>query len=95
MEEASDHRSSPINVSGDSLTDILVEPFSITIAYVDPDLAGKSVGETNTPLFSWDWPGNDESRLPIVTLIFELTILSIVSAAISGVPDPSQIFCEL
>jgi hypothetical protein len=48
------------------------------------------VGETNTQLFSWYWPGDDESIFPIVTSIVDTTILSIVNAAISGLPDPSR-----
>jgi len=42
-----------------------VELSSFTIAYVDADIAGKRVGENNTQLFSWHWPGDDESILPI------------------------------
>jgi len=73
----------------------LVKPFSFTIAYVDPDIAGKRVGENNTQLFSWHWPGDDESILPIVTSIVDTTILSIVNAAITGLPDPSRKIREL
>jgi len=74
----------------DASTDFLVEPFSFTIAYVDPNIAGKRVGENNTQLFSWHWPGDDKSILPIVTSIVDTTILSIVNAAIAGLPDSSQ-----
>jgi len=56
---------------------------------VDPDIAGKRVGENNTQLFSSHWLGDDESMLPIVTSIVDTTILSMVSAAIAGLPDPS------
>jgi len=77
-------------VRRDSSNDFLVESFSFTIAYVDPDIAGKRVGENNTQLFSWHWPGDDESKLPIVASIVDTTILSIVDAAIAGLPDPSR-----
>jgi len=79
----------------DASNDFLVEPFSFTIAYVDPDIAGKRVGENNTQLFSWHWPGDDESILPIVTSIVDTTILSIVNAAIASLPDPSRKIREL
>jgi len=62
---------------------------------VDPDIAGKRVGENNTQLFSWHRPGEDESILPIVTSIVDTTILSIVNAAIAGLPDPSRKIPEL
>jgi len=74
----------------DASNNFLVEPFSFTIAYVDPDIAGKRVGEYNTQLFSWHWPGDDESILLIVTSIVDTTILSIVNAGIAGLPEPSQ-----
>jgi len=70
-------------------TDFLVEPFSFTIAYADADIAGKSVGENNTQRFSWHWPGDDETILPIVTSIVNPIILSIVNTAIASLPDPS------
>jgi len=79
----------------DASNNFLVEPFSFTIAYVDPDIAGKRVRENNTRLFSWHWPGDDESILLIVTSIVDLTILSIVNAAIAGLPDPSRKIREL
>jgi hypothetical protein len=53
------------------------------------------VGENNTQLFSWHWPGDDESIHPIVTSIVNTTILSIANAAISGLPDPSRTIREL
>ena len=90
MEETSVHRSPPIKVRCNALPGFLVEPFSVTIAYVDPNIAGKRVGENNTQLFTWHWPGDDESRLPIVTSIVDTTSLSIVNAAIAGLPDPSR-----
>ena len=75
--------------------DILGEPFSFIIAYVDPDIAGKRVGENNTPLSSWHWPRDDELILPIVTSIVDMTIFSIVNAAIAREQDPSQKIREL
>jgi len=69
-----------------------VDPFSFTIPYVDPNIAGKRVGENNTQLFTWDWPGDDESILPIVTSIVNTTILSMVNVAIAGPTDPSRKF---
>jgi hypothetical protein len=71
-------------------TNFLVQPFSFTITYVDPDVAGKRVGETNTQLFSWDQPGDNELILLIVTSIVDTTILSIVNAAIARLADPSR-----
>ena len=62
---------------------------------MDPDIAGKTVGENNTQRFSWHWPGDDESILPIVTLIVDTTILSIVNAAMAGLPEPSRNIREL
>jgi len=53
------------------------------------------VGENNTQLFSSHWPGDDESILPIVTLIIDTTILSIANAATAGLVDPSQKIREL
>jgi len=38
-------------VHHDTLTDFLVEPSSFPIPDVDPSIAGKRVGETNTQLF--------------------------------------------
>jgi hypothetical protein len=76
-------------VDRDASNNFLVEPFSFNITYVDPDIAGKTVGEYNTQLFSWHWPGDDESIPLIVTSIVDTTILSIVNAAIAGLPDPS------
>lgn len=74
----------------DPSTDLLVKPFSFTIVYVDPHIAGKRVGENNTQLFRWRWPGDDESILTIVISIVDTTNLSIVNAAIASLADPSQ-----
>jgi len=71
-----------------------VKTFSFTIAYVDPDIAGKRVGENNTQLVSWHWTGDDESILPIVTSNVDMTILSIVNAAIAGLSAPSRTIRE-
>jgi hypothetical protein len=79
-----------IMVHCDTSNDFLVEPFSFTIVYVDPDIAGTRVGENNTQPLSWHWPEDDESILPIVTSIVDTTILSIVNAAIAGLPDSSR-----
>jgi len=87
--ETSGHRSSPTKVRCDPSTNILVKPFSFTIAYVDLDIAGKRVAENNTELFSWHWPGDDELIFSILTSIVDMTILSIVNAAITGLPDHS------
>jgi hypothetical protein len=89
-EKTFSHRSWPIEVRCDALNDFLVEQFSFTIAYVDPDIAGKKVGETNTQLSSWHWTADDESILLIVTSIVDTTILSIVNAVIAGLPEPSK-----
>jgi len=83
------HRSSPIKAHCNTSTGFLVDPFSFTIAYVDPVIAGKRVGETYTRLISWHGPGDDESILLIVTSIVVTTMLSIVNAAIAGLADHS------
>ena len=62
---------------------------------MDPDIAGRRVGEINPQLFPRDWPGDDECILLIVTSIVNTTIVSIVNAAIAGQPEPSQIIREL
>jgi hypothetical protein len=69
------------------LTDFHVVPFSFTILYVDPDIAGKRVGEINPYLFSWHWARDDESILRIVTSIAVMTILAIANAPIHILPD--------
>jgi hypothetical protein len=79
----------------DASKDFIVKQYSFTIAYVDPDIAGKRVGETNTQLFSWHWPGDDESMLPIDTSIVDTTLLPIVNPAIAGLPDRSWKIREL
>jgi len=89
------HISSPIMLGCYASTHVLVEPFGFTIAYVDLNLAGKRVGENNKPLFSWHWPGDNESILPIVTPLIDITISWIVNAAISSLPDPNWKIREL
>jgi len=94
-EETSGHRPSPIRVHWDTSTNFLVEPFRFIIAYVDPNIAGKRVGENHTQLFCRRWPGDDEMIPPIVISIIDTTILSIVNAAITGLQDPTRIICDL
>jgi len=74
----------------DAWRDFLVEPFCCAIVYVDPDVAGKRVGENHTQIFSWHWTGDDELRIPIITSIVYLTMLSIVNTVITSLPDSSQ-----
>ena len=62
---------------------------------MDPDIAVNRVGERKTEQFSWHWPGDDESILPIVTTIADTTNLSILNGVIAGLPDPSQKTREL
>ena len=62
---------------------------------MDPDIAGKRVRENNPQLFSWHWPGDDGSILPIITSIVDTNILSIVNAAIPSLPDPRPKIREL
>jgi len=62
---------------------------------VDSDIAGNRVGDINTQLFSWHWPGDDELVLPIVMSILDTTILSIMIAAIAGLPDLRRKIQEL
>ena len=57
---------------------------------MDPDIAGKKVGESNTQLFSWHCPGDDKLIFPILTSIIDKTILLYMNGAIAGLPDPSQ-----
>ena len=78
-----------------ALTDFLVEPFSFTIIMVDPHIPWQRVGENNTELFSWHWPADDESILLIVRSVVNTTNLSIVNAAIAGLPIPSWMIREL
>jgi hypothetical protein len=67
-----------------------MEQLNLTIAYVDPEIAGKRVGQNHCQRFSWHWPGDDELILPIGTSIVDVTILSIKNAAFAGLLDPSR-----
>jgi hypothetical protein len=71
------------------LTDDLHESSSFTIAAVDSNIAGKRMGELNTKLFSWDWPGDYELILLIVASIIDTTILRIGKAVMAGLPNTS------
>jgi len=93
--ETTGHRSSRIKVRCDTSNNFLVEPCSVTIAYVDSDIAGKRLGENITQRFSWHWPGDDESILPIVTSIVDATMSLVLNAAIASLPDPSRKIREL
>jgi len=79
-----------MRVRYDVSPDFHLKPFTFTIAHVDSKIAGKREGENNTWLFSWHWPGDDESILPIVTSMVHMNILSIVNATIGGLPDASH-----
>lgn len=68
------------------MSNFLVELYTFTIAYVDPYIAGKRLGEINSQLFSWHCLGDDESILLIVTSIIDATILSIMNESIAGLP---------
>jgi len=86
-EVTSGHRSLLTKLHCDSSTNFHIKPFSFTILYVDSDIAGQMAGENSTQQFSWHWPADDESILPIVTSIVDTTILSIVNAAIASLQD--------
>jgi len=88
-------RTSAIQAWPVTSTDFLVEPFTITIVYVDPNIAGNRVSENNTQLISWHWSEDDELILLIVTSIVDMTIWSVVNAAIDGLPDPRWNIREL
>jgi len=86
---------SPKMVHCDASTNFLLELFSFTNAYVEPDIAGQMVAENIPELFSWHWPGDDEWILLILTSIIYKTIFPIVNATIHSPPDPSQEIQEL
>ena len=94
-EENLGHRYSPIQVRCNASTGFHVEPCSFTIAYVDPDIAWKRVGNSNPQRQLWQWPGDDNSILRIVTLILDMTALSFLNVAISGLPYPGRKIPEL
>jgi hypothetical protein len=54
--------------------DFYVEQCCFAIAYVDPIIAGKAVSKQGTQQFSWHWHMDDESTLPAVTSIVDITI---------------------
>jgi len=94
-EDTSGHRSSLIKACHDASTNFLIKPFSFTIPYVDSDITEKRVGGNNAQLFWWHWPRDDESIRPILTSRVNTTILWIVHAAITGLPDLSWKIREL
>ena len=71
--------------------DFVVKAFTFTIVYVNPDITEKQVGENNTQLLEWHWPGDDESILQIATSLINLSSLPIVNSLKAGLPDPSWI----
>lgn len=87
--------SSLINVHYNTSTNILVEPFNITIAHVHPELAAMRAAEMNTQPLPWHWPWDDESIFLIHTLIINIAMMSIVNAAVASLPHPSQEIQEL
>jgi hypothetical protein len=88
-EETLGYRSSPRIFGSSASTSFLVEPCSLSIAYVDSDIAGKRVGEFDTQVVSWHWPGAVELILPIVTSIIDKSIFLIIHAAFASQPHPS------
>jgi hypothetical protein len=79
-----------IQVRCDASINFLVKAFILSIPYVDPHIAGNSVDEYNAHQFSLHWPREDEIVVQIVSSIEDKTILSIVNAAITGLPDQHQ-----
>jgi hypothetical protein len=63
-----------ITVGYDALTNLIFKPFRSTIAHVDPNIAGKLLGEINAQEFSWHWPGDEASIHARVTSIVDMTI---------------------
>jgi hypothetical protein len=57
---------------------------NFNVPYVNPNIGGQRVGENHIELLSGNWPGDDESMLPIVTSIVNTTINSIVNVAIAS-----------
>lgn len=88
-EEIFSYKSSPIKLSCDPATDFQVEPFSFSTISVDPNIAGMSMGENYTQLYCWHWSGNDGSILPLVIVMFDTTIRSIVISSITSLPNLS------
>jgi hypothetical protein len=89
------HKASLIKTCLDASSNFLVEPFSFPVTYVDPNIGGKIVGHNIAQQFAWQRLGADESIFLIVTSIFVTTIVSIVNATITCLPDPSSRIREL
>jgi len=94
-EEISGHTSFLYKVCHAASTDFPVEPFSYVIASVDLNIAWKRVGENNPQLLTWNSAADDQSILSIVTSIVDMSILSIVNAAVAGLHDPRHNIWEL
>lgn len=62
---------------------------------MDSDIAGKTVGQNSNQLFSGHWPADDEWIHLIVASIVNMTILSIVNAAMAVLADGSWKIQEL
>jgi hypothetical protein len=56
---------------------------------MDSDIAGKKVGGNTTQMLTWHCAGDDEMIYPIGISIVDMTIFSIVNAAISCLVEPS------
>jgi hypothetical protein len=89
-EQTLPRRLSLLQVGCDTSTDFVVEPFSLTITFVDPNIAERWVGENNTQLLSRLQTADDESQLLIVTSIIDTTIVAIMHVEIGSVQDRSR-----
>jgi len=94
-EETSGARCLLVNVCFDASTDFFVTPCGFAICYLDPNVAGKRAGENSTQKISFERPADDEAILPIVILIGDMTMLSLVNAAKAGLPDPGHTIRQL
>jgi hypothetical protein len=74
----------------DLLSDFLIKPLSFKNAYVDTNAARKRVGDINTRRFSWHWPVDNESIIPMVSSIVNMTFSSVSNAAIPSLPGCRQ-----
>jgi hypothetical protein len=88
--DTSGYKNLPIQLPSDTLTDFLGTLCSLFITYVDPDIAGRMVGENYSLILSCHWPGVHESRLPTVSLIINTIIVSIRIGAIGDLADSSR-----
>jgi len=79
-----------IEVCCASLANYLAKLFSITIAYVDPNITGKTVGEKHAQLLSQCRPGDNEMKLSIVISIVDVNVVSLTNVAMADQADPSQ-----